>query len=46
MNCQDYVIGLEPCNYDPRLEYSKRAKILKPGEIVTYELEIGVIDSL
>lgn len=42
MSAQDYVLGLEPATYDPRLPYSRQAQLLAPGEQAVLRLEVGV----
>jgi len=49
MQCQDYVLGLEPGNCRPigrsAARHEKELQHLKPGENVTIEMEIGVLTS-
>lgn len=42
MCAQDYVLGLEPASYDPRLPYEKQMQMLAPGEQAVIRLEVSV----
>lgn len=48
LGCGEYVVGLEPCNatIDGRADARKNGslKFIEPGQTVTHELEISVMD--